>query len=399
MPTCRLCGKDAINEILDFGLQPVCHRFNAENSSEEYLHPIQMGQCHLCGLVQLLNPVPTAELIPRYEWLECTEPEDHLDKLVASLSQLPGISNSSKIGGISFKEDSTLERFKKLGFQQTYRLKRVDDLAIDNPLGNIESIVKALDVDQALKLKKKQGQFDILIARHILEHAKHPKEFLLALKTLLKPDGYLVLEIPDCERAIEKYDYTNFWEEHISYFTSKTFYHCFDYVGLQVEQFEKIPYPLEDSYVAIVKQTNNERIEISSTTLQNELARYTKFSRNLETTRREYKRFLAQFKKEQGKIAVFGAAHMACTFINVLELKDYIEFVLDDNPNKTNLLMPGSRLPIVSSKFLLEHNIKLCLLSLSAVSEKKVLSNNTFFIENGGMFKSIFPGNKLALEI
>jgi hypothetical protein len=43
---------------------------------------------------------------------------------------------------------------------------------------------------------------------------------------------------------------------------------------------------------------------------------------------------------------MFGADHLACTFVNLLGLKDVVRFVADDNPHKLGLFMPGSRLPI-----------------------------------------------------
>ena len=42
-----------------------------------------------------------------------------------------------------------------------------------------------------------------MIARHILEHAHDIASFLEALKGLLNPGGYLVIESPDFQRYLQ----------------------------------------------------------------------------------------------------------------------------------------------------------------------------------------------------
>jgi hypothetical protein len=74
-----------------------------------------------------------------------------------------------------------------------------------------------------------------------------------------------------------------------------------------------------------------------------------------------------------------------------MEIKDYIDFIVDDDPNKQSIYMPGSSLPVKESDSLINEGIKLCLLSLSPESEEKVLNHNMNFVENGGVFSSIFP--------
>jgi hypothetical protein len=82
-----------------------------------------------------------------------------------------------------------------------------------------------------------------------------------------------------------------------------------------------------------------------------------------------------------------------------LNIKDHIDFVVDDNPHKRGMFMPGSHLPIYESQFILDKGIKLCLLTVSSAGEEKVLEKNQEFIKRGGAFKSIFPGNPMALII
>jgi len=83
----------------------------------------------------------------------------------------------------------------------------------------------------------------------------------------------------------------------------------------------------------------------------------------------------------------------------LFEIADFIEFVVDDNPCMRGLFMPGSKLPIFESKMVYEKDIKLCILTLSAPSEEKVVKNNQKFLEQGGEFISIFSGSPRAKEV
>jgi hypothetical protein len=60
----------------------------------------------------LNNPFPLSQLKPKYDWINYNEPEEHLDKLVKTILNLKNINKSSIIAGVSYKEVSTLERFK-----------------------------------------------------------------------------------------------------------------------------------------------------------------------------------------------------------------------------------------------------------------------------------------------
>ena len=73
--------------------------------------------------------------------------------------------------------------------------------------------------------------------------------------------------------------------------------------------------------------------------------------------------------------------------------------VIDDNPHKRGLYMPGSKLPIAGSPALLERDISLCLLSLNPIGEQKVIEKNSAFVERGGTFASIFPASARALTL
>ncbi|MBE9116858.1 methyltransferase domain-containing protein [Lusitaniella coriacea LEGE 07157] len=400
MKTCHICQSTDIVELLDLGEQPISNRFLPNPEAEETSYPIVVNQCNACGTVQINDPVPAEEVKPRYDWITYREPDAHLNSLADTLSQLSGLSKDAAIAGISYKDDPLLERMEQRGFSNIWRLDPQQDLGIDDPSAGIEILQERLTPQTAQSIVATRGKVDLLIVRHILEHAHHLHSFVAGLRELLTPQGYIVFEVPDCERSLSLCDYTTIWEEHLVYFTPETFRNCFGFCGFSLVHFESFPYPFENSLVGI-GQAQESAIETFPTLekLEAENQRGTVFSQGLEKRRDRLKEFFSNYQQEQGKIALMGAGHLCCAFVTFLELDDYFEFVVDDNPNKQNLFMPGSRLPIYSSATLLEKEIKLCLLSLSPDSETKVVQKNQAFLEQGGTFASIFPASQLALKI
>jgi len=400
MRKCYLCQSDALEQLLDFGLQPISNRFLSDPCTQEFLAPLGISQCHTCGLVQITQPVAAQELRPPYDWITYNEPEPHLDQLADTIAHLPGLSSQDGIWGVSFKDDSLLRRLEHVGFQYTYRLNMQQDLGIIGKGAGVETIQDKMDPSKLANLAEIRGKPKVIIARHIVEHAHDFTRFMHALLAMAASDGYIVLEAPDCQRALELLDYTTIWEEHTIYFTPEMFRMIFPYYNMSTIYFEVFPYAFENSLVGIGKLgTQIEKPTMTTDILAAEKNRMQTFAENLPHHRQRFAQFFNEYRKRNGKIAMFGAGHLACAFINYLELKEYISFVVDDNPNKQGLLMPASRVPVRPSSALLEEGIKLALFSLSPEVEDKVVLKNNAFIEQGGQFSSIFPASKRAIKV
>ena len=395
------CQESSGDLLVDLGFQPVSNRFMPLNSQTEApSFPMQLRIDPYTGLIHLGKPFPLAELKPRYDWLTCFEPEDHLDDLVQHLIKLPGISQSSVFGAYSFKDDSTLRRLEHLGFINNWRIDPVQDLGIPDPCANIETYQCSFTSSKADEIVQHHGAADVFIVRHVLEHAFDLPAFIEAIKKMVRQGGYIVWELPDCERALSTGDCATVWEEHIFYFTSVTFKQIlFDY-GFSIFHFESVLYPLENSLIAITQDapTNKNSGRSDAQIVAKEIGRAQRFVRIMAQRRVDIRKKLETLHRERGTIAMFGAGHLSVAFISLMQVADLISCVLDDNPNKKGMRMPVGQLPIIGSEALSTGEIKVCLLGLNPQSHKKVIAKHQRFVEEGGIFASIFPGSELDLE-
>jgi hypothetical protein len=342
-------------------------------------------------LVQLADPPPVAELRPRHEWITYNEPEQHLDDLCIQLARLPGLSRKSQIVGLTYKDDSSVVRMNRLGFTAAHRFDSHTDLGIAGLTAGIESVQEQLTRARAEHLVEQMGRPDLLLVRHVLEHCHDIRAALSWASTLVGPRGYVVFETPDATRALDRLDYTTVWEEHTYYFTPCTLRNCLERHGFEVISLKSYPYTLENSLVVIARANP---CPLTVPPSPSKLDRAQRFLRGFAARKKQLNNQVRNFRS----VAILGAGHLTGAFVNLYNLVDCIRFVVDDNPRKQGLFMPGSRLPILPARALLSGNIELCLMTVRPEIEKAVVAKNAEFTRRGGVLASVFPDSPYTLD-
>jgi hypothetical protein len=276
-------------------------------------------------------------------------------------------------------------------------LDQIRDLGISDPLASLETVQDKLTRDCAQSFAAGFGLADIVIVRHILEHAHKPLQFIRACQLLAKPDGWMVFEVPDCRKVLDGYDHCFLWEEHITYMTPVTLKSLFECVGFPDVDIKVYPYPMEDSLVAIVRNISS--APRMPEKIQEEIDRVEAFAKSLSERGNKIRNYIQLLQSQSVKTALFGAGHLSAKFINFYGLAGLLSGVIDDNPNKQKLFMPGSRLPIIDSTSLDEGKVDLCLLTLNPESEQKVLKVKSNFLNRGGRFRSIFSASANSIDL
>jgi len=390
MHPCRSCGQ-LTGLLLDFGLQPLCNRLLAEPAAETR-HPLRLGQCPACGLLQLDEPVAAAVLKPPQP-IRHNEPEWHLDQLVDRITALPGVTQDANICGVSYKETSTIARLQQRGYPNASCLDVERDWGIRDPAAGIETIQARISAGALSRRADHRGRYQVVIARHILEHAHDPQRFVDGLRALLAADGYLIFEVPDFTASLRGGNYSTIWEEHVFYFTKTTFPAMLRRLGLEVRSVCTFPSALEDLLVAATQSAGaGEGATLDEEVVAGELAQGRQYASRLAAVRNAWRAALAGERAGGRGVALLGAGHLAIMFLNLLELDDAIDFVVDDDPAKCGRYLPGSRLPVLPSEALYSRPVGLCLMSVAPESEHRVRQHHGRFLESGGRLVSIFAG-------
>jgi hypothetical protein len=328
------------------------------------------------------------------------EPEAHLDAVVDRIWHLPGVSENAAIGGITFKDATTLERMRARGCSRGWSVDLHRDLGATYPSANIESMQALLTPAKAAEIVRRHGPVDILIARHIVEHAEEPPRLLQALATLIAPGGYLIIEVPDCAGNLARQDYTMIWEEHDLYLTSETAPRLLALAGCVSRGQDIYPFPFEDVIVLygqkVQSKTTQVPVESPAVRHNSDLAR--RFGSSFDNWSWHYQRVCADLTKDGRKLAAYGAGHLTCAFLHFHELASYFAFVVDDTPHKQGLFLPKSGLEVVPRSRLTSKEIGACFFGLTPQIEEKTIANNADFVNTGGRFYSMLVDSTRSIR-
>ncbi len=376
--------------IFDAGDQPVSNRFLEKKGSRVPYYRMKIVQDSDLNYLKLENLFPLEEVRPQYDWITCYEPEDHLDELVQKIISLDAVKKESKIGAYSFKDDSTLSRLNQLDYWNTWRISPKDHLSVIDSCASVESYQAAFTIEKTNQIIRKIGQSDVFIVRHVVEHSYDLPNFIKCVKNLTKDKGIIIWELPDCTKALQRGDCTMLWEEHTCYFTKNSFQNILKKHGMKLLDVYSVPYPTEDCIIAIVGNDETYSQQTYYAT-PDESRLYENYAMTVKKRGENIRSILKDLTNTKGKVAIFGAGHLAVTFLSIMDIKTYIDCAIDDNPNKVGKYLPVGGIPILSSNALYERDIAVCLLSLNLNHHRTVKEKHFSFEQSGGMFLSIFP--------
>ena len=390
MDSCHLCGRHELLPLLDFGEHPIAHRFLTDPLQEEYVHPVIVCFCECCGLIQLRDPIPPDKLYTEYNWLSSWKWNPHVPRLIWLIEQLPVQPKTSRIVEVGSNDGSFLNLLRERGHLNVLGIEPAKDAQEVAKQKGVEAIEAYFTQEIADKLVTTYGRCDLLVARQVLEHITALEDFRKAMRMLLRPGGYVLIEVPNFGFSLAAPDYSAIWEEHVNYFTLETLSRFLAEIGIRVIHSEMAIFSGEA--LIVVGQHIETSLSLPPRDYLKELrAKALAYRDHWPMFREAFIRYLYKHQKSGGKVAVYGAGCRACSLINFAGLGPYFEFCLDNQPEKQGKYMPGSHLPVLSGEALEKHSVDLCLLAVNAENEEKVMARHGTYQEKGGRFASVNP--------
>ncbi len=102
----------------------------------------------------------------------------------------------------------------------------------------------------------KQEKFDVITLWHVLEHVPNLEDYILKLKSLLKPDGILIIAVPNF-KSYDAYYYKEFWAafdvpRHLWHFSKKSIELLFSKIQMNVRKTN--PMIFDSFYVSLLSE-------------------------------------------------------------------------------------------------------------------------------------------------
>ena len=382
MNNCRLCNHNQVELLIDFGNQPIVHHLLKYKDQNYDVFPLELGFCANCSFLQLLKPISPEILYENYFTISAWKNQPHVERLIDVMKSITGMDENSLLLEIGCNDGSFIQSLHKKGIhnctgvepsKDAYSLAKSKGIKVHNEFFSINNP----------NLPMEQNHYDVIICRHVLEHVCDLEEFMTTVGHCLKDKGVLVIEIPDSSWNFEYMDYA-LWEEHVNYFTLHSLNNLLKKYDLGIIHHETTLFSGRALTVFAEKRSNNNGFEHNSSNVEKWLS----YGENWEI----FKKQMGEFISSKQKAVVYGCGSRSSTFVNFLELGNTV-FFIDDQKEKQNHFVPGSKLEILpwddswSDAFFL--------LGVNAENEMKVIRNRDMNIQQ---LASILPPSRYLPE-
>ncbi len=406
--SCRFCSVPLVHTFVDLGMSPIANDlvpFEGKTLKENF-YPLKVYICQKCLLVQLPNTKRDDQIFTdKYtyfssystSWLE--HAKAYTDMAIKRFS----LNKNSFVVELASNDGYLLQYFKQ---------KEIPVLGIE-PSRNtataarkkgINTIIKFFGNDTAKDLVKEGKKADLIIANNVLAHVPSLNDFVKGMKAILKENGVITIEFPHLLKLMEFTQFDTIYHEHYSYFSFTTVEKIFISHGITLFDVEELPthggslriygrhtenesLKVQDSVLALIKKEEKKGLV--------NLKGYSDFSGKVAKVKYDFLFNLIKLKRKGYKIVGYGAAAKGATFLNYCGAgTEFIDYIVDKSPHKQNHYLPGVRIPIYSSKKIIESKPDyIIILAWNLASE--IIGELSYIRNWGGKFITAIPFFKI----
>lgn len=350
---CVLCGEGSSEPIGALrGLPRICHRpsDSADAARAVARADVRLVRCGRCGHVYNAGAVPpSAADYSGYDNALHFSPafRRFADDLADRLDRRWGLADRTVVelgcGDGDFLRRLARRGARAIGFDPA--LPRSVGPGRAGPPRRGASVVVG-----GLPSRGRSPAANMLVARHVLEHVRDPRDFLCRLVRLGTPGGaFVYLEVPN---ATEIWRTGRIWDlipEHVSYFDRRRLDRLLGAAGLRRR---RVRASYGRQFLSAEAETAGAPTAASQTDARPSPA-LARFASRFETMLDRAARTLAASAARDGPAVVWGAGSKTCTYLNAMAARgvpvgEAVAAVVDVNPRKRGRFLAGTGHPIVA---------------------------------------------------
>lgn len=405
---CRYCDSQLPDSFLDLGVMPLANSYVAKEEAvkTEFECPLSVTRCSNCGLVQLTHVVPPELMFSHYLYVSSTTKtfRDHFSQYATGLKEKHVKKQNLLAVDIGSNDGLLLSCYQKEGMKVVGVEPAANLAALANQQG-ITTIQSFFNGQCVAEIRKRFGAADIISANNVFAHIHDIQDVLKNVNQLLDSKGIFVIEFPYLVTMLEEFLFDMIYHEHLSYIAVHPLKYVLNRFHLDIFDIQYVPSHGGSLRVFIQKKEGPYKI---ASVVADYLAReekggyltsspYEKFAQGVMKCKNDFMALVAKIRSLGNSIAGYGAPAKASTIINFYGLKATdVAYVVDDNPMKQNLLVPGAQIPIVSSAYAEQHPTDY-LVIFAWNFAKEILQKITSWQKRGTRFLVPLPiGRKLS---
>jgi SAM-dependent methyltransferase len=405
--TCRSCGSANLQTVLSLGSTPLANALlTAEQLVQpEQTYPLDLVFCSNCSLVQITETVPPEKLFAEYFYRSSFSDTllRHAERLAASVIKSRGLNQNSLVVEVASNDGYLLQYYKRdgipvLGIEPARNIARVAKTERDIPTVN-----DFFNVELAQTLASSGRQADCIHAHNVLAHVADLNSVVEGFRTLLKPDGVVIVEVPYVRDLIVNCEFDTIYHEHLCYFSLTALNELFTQHKLLIEEVEHHDlhggtlriYATHEDHGRKPQESVLRMLQEEDESGIRRIDFYRGFATQVEHLRDNLVQLVRELKADGKSIAAYGASAKGTTLLNCAGIgAETLDFVVDRSPLKQGYYTPGTHLRIDAPEKLLTEMPDFVLLLTWNFAEE-ILEQQSEYRRKGGRFIIPIPSLKI----
>ncbi|MCY9511511.1 class I SAM-dependent methyltransferase [Paenibacillus larvae] len=400
---CRFCSRSTLYSFVDLGLTPLSNAFVKEEHLGKYeaFYPLHAYVCASCFLVQLEQFESPEHIFGDYAYFSSFSSSwlAHAERYAHQVTSAFGLDKHSNVVEIASNDGYLLRYFKQSGIRVLgiEPAGNVAEAAIER---GIPTVIDFFGSKLASELTRQGRGADLLIGNNVLAHVPDLNDFISGMKILLNENGIITMEFPHLLQLMLHNQFDTIYHEHFSYFSLLTVKHVFASHGLVIFDVEELSTHGGSLRIYAKHETDGTKqeterlrklIEQERTYKLDTLQAYLVFSEQVKQVKRDIWKCLIGLKNKGKQIVGYGAPAKGNTLLNYCGVgKDVIDYVVDRNPYKQGLYLPGTRIPIYPPDRIRETEPDVVIIMPWNLSDE-VITQTGYIRQWGGQWLRLIP--------
>lgn len=355
---CRGCGATLRESLVDLGVQPLSNAYVpiAQADRGEMFYPLHPMVCERCFFVQLGVFETPDSIFSNYAYFSSysTSWLEHCRAHVGNAVDRLGLNDDSFVVEVASNDGYLLSSF----VERSVRVLGVEpaaNVAEEARRNGVATKTAFFGAVEGNAVAAEHGPADMMLANNVLAHVPDIHDFVEGFRRLLAPAGMITFEFPHLVPLLEQTQFDTIYHEHFSYLSLLALEPVFAAHDLRVVDVDRLlthggSLRLWVAHAGSQHEPAEAVAALRALERDRGLARletYRAFASRVRKVKRDLLRFLTGAAERGESVVGYGAAAKGNTLLNYSGVRnDLVAFVVDRNPHKQGMLLPGVRLPI-----------------------------------------------------